>query len=79
MEFTPIEGELLVGLSSGEIKIIDGEDFQLIEQSTALKVSEDQLKKEQKDSIKQLVVTQDGKYFATSDVRNCVCLFKKDR
>ena len=41
MEFTPIEGELLVGLSSGEIKIIDGEDFQLIEQSTALKVSED--------------------------------------
>ena len=24
-------------------------------------------------------MTQDGKYFATSDVRNCVCLFKKDR
>jgi len=27
MEFTPTEGELLVGLVTGEIKIIDGEDF----------------------------------------------------
>ena len=27
MEFTPTEGELLVGLVTGEIKVIDGEDF----------------------------------------------------
>lgn len=27
MEFTPSEGELLIGLSKGEIKIIDGDTF----------------------------------------------------
>jgi len=28
--------------------------------------------------IKQLVMCYDGPYFATSDVHNCVSLFKKD-
>ena len=78
MEFTPTEGELLVGLVTGEIKIIDGEDFQLVEQSNPLKVSEEQRDKDQNtNTIKQLIVTQDGKYFATSDIKNCVSIFKK--
>jgi WD40 repeat protein len=36
MEFTPTEGELLVGLVTGEIKVIDGEDFQLVELANPL-------------------------------------------
>ena len=75
MEFTPTEGELLIGLKMGEIKIIDGDTFTIKKLSQELLVSDQQ----RKDVIKQLVVTRDGKYFATSDSRNCVCLFKKDR
>jgi cilia- and flagella-associated protein 251 len=74
MEFTPNEGELLIGLSKGEIKIIDGDSFQIKKLPQELVTSEES----KKDVIKQLVVTCDGKYFATSDSRNCVCLFKKD-
>lgn len=77
MEFTPTEGELLIGLSKGEIRIIDGEDFKLQELSQPLKITEEQKKTDY--CIKQLIVTQDGKYFATSDTKNCVCLFKKGR
>lgn len=74
MEFTPTEGELLVGLTQGEIKIIDGDNYSL------KKLTQELLVKDQarSDVIKQLIVTADGKYFATSDNRQCVCLFKKD-
>lgn len=34
--------------------------------------------KGRKDIIKQMIVTSDGKYFACSDNRNCVSLFKRD-
>ena len=76
MEFTP-EGELLIALAKGKIEVMD------IESVAAGKLQEDypaELTVSDKSSpeIKQLVVSADGRYFACSDERNCVNLFKKD-
>lgn len=74
MEFTP-EGELLIGTTRSEIKIIEETEdnkYKLKKLSQELLTSD----QSRKDVVKQLVVTDDGKYFATSDSRNCVSLFK---
>ena len=76
MEFTPIDGDLLVCLNTGEIKLVDGQDFKLVPMTQPLRVTEEQNIKDSQNAIKQITVTQDGKYFATSDIRNTVCLFK---
>ena len=74
MEFTPIEGELLIALSRGEIKVMTVEDRLREDYPSDLSVTD----KPRADSIKQLIVSTDGKYFACSDSNNCVNLFKKD-
>ena len=40
MQFTPSEGELLIGCSWGEIKVIDGDEFKLQEQKQNITLSE---------------------------------------
>lgn len=78
MEFTPTDGELLVGLSSGTIKVITEMKNMEGEQYKERKLQEELTVSEKPSQIKQLVVSADGKYFATSDHRNCVSLFIKD-
>ena len=73
IEFTPDGTELLVGRRDGMIKVVDpltGHYKRLVED---LKVSY-----EKTPAVKHLVISEDGSYFATSDVSNGVCLFKKD-
>lgn len=74
MEFTP-EGELLIALSKGKIEVMSVEDKLMDEYPGGdLSVTDGP----RLDVIKQLIVSADGKYFATSDSNNCVSLFKKD-
>ena len=74
MEFTP-DGELLIALWKGMIEVMSVEEGKLLEDYPAdLAVSDNG----RIDSIKQLVVSPDGKYFACSDSYNCVNLYIKD-
>lgn len=74
MEFTP-DGELLIALWKGKIEVMSIEEQKLLEEYPAdLTVSD----KGRADTIKQLVVSPDGKYFACSDSNNCVNIYKKD-
>jgi len=73
MEFTP-DGELLIALAKGKIEVMSVEDKLMDEYPSDLAVSD----KRTSDSIKQLIVSADGKYFACSDTNNCVILYKKD-
>ena len=76
MEFTP-DGELLIALARGEIKVMSVEDKLREDYPADLNVT-DKTGVGRSDSIKQLIVSTDGKYFACSDTNNCVNLFKKD-
>lgn len=74
MEFTP-EGELLIALWKGKIEVMSIEQGKLLDEYPADLAVSDQ---RSTDSIKQLIVSPDGKYFACSDSNNCVNLYKKD-
>ena len=74
IEFTPDGTELLVGQSNGFIQVIDPTTGQYKKMTTDLQVTESSRKN---DAVKQIVVSSDGVFFATSDTNNCVCLFKK--
>lgn len=74
MEFTPDGSELLIGQSDGEIKVVDPITAKYKKLTQPLTVSY-----EKKPSVKHLVVSEDGSYFATSDSDNGVALFKKDQ
>lgn len=73
MEFTPDGTELLVGQRDGAIKVFDPNTGKQKKMSQPLTCSYDKY-----PSIKHLVVSEDGKYFATSDSDKGVSLFKKD-
>jgi len=73
MEFTP-DGELLIALAKGRIEVMNVEDKLIDEYPSDLSVSD----RRSTDCIKQLIISPDGKYFAVSDINNCVSLFKKD-
>ena len=74
MEFTPDGTELLIGQKNGKILIYDPATGEYKKLTQELRVSYDK-----EPAVKHLVVSDDGMYFATSDVENSVCLFKKDQ
>lgn len=59
------------------IKVFDPIGNEMKNLSGELKASESENAK-RNDAIKHIVVSDCGKYFATSDTHNCVCLFKKE-
>ena len=73
MEFTPDGTELLIGQKNGKIRVVDPITAKYKKQTQELRVSYDK-----EPAVKHLVVSEDGMYFATSDIENSVCLFKKD-
>ena len=76
MVFTPEGDELLIGQSNGIIQVMDANTGQYKKYSQPLKISENS-----SPQILSLIVANDsvgGKYFATMDTNQCVCLFKKD-
>jgi WD40 repeat protein len=73
IEFTPDGEELLIAQFDGNIKVMDARTGTFLKLTTPLKTSE-----RKGHSVKQLIVSHDGKYFATCDTNRCVCLFKKD-
>ena len=76
MAFTPDGEELLIGQSNGTIQVMDANTGMYKKYSQTLKVSDNF-----SPQILSLIVANDsmgGKYFATMDSRQCVCLFKKD-
>jgi len=73
IEFTPDGSELLVGQSTGHIQVVDPTTGQYKKLTADLIVSENR----KSDAVKQIVLSSDGLYFATSDTNNAVCLFKK--
>jgi WD40 repeat protein len=75
--FTKDGSELLIGRSDGVIKVFDPIGNEMKNLSGELKASESENAK-RNDAIKHIVVSDCGKYFATSDTHNCVCLFKKE-
>jgi len=74
MEFTPDGTELLIGQRDGRIRVVDPITAKYKKLTQEPKVSYDK-----SPSVKHLVVSEDGMYFATSDSSNGVCLFKKDQ
>ena len=76
--FTKDGNELLIGRSDGVIKVFDPNQNEMKTLSIELQVSEaDNTKRT--DAIKHIEVSDCGRYFATSDTSNSVCLFKKER
>lgn len=76
MVFTPDGDELLIGQSNGVIQVMDANQGTYKKYSQPLKISENS-----SPAILSLIVANDGiggKYFATMDANQCVCLFKKD-
>ena len=74
MEFTPDGSELLIGQKNGKIQVVDPVTAKYKKLTQELRVSYDK-----EPAVKHLVVSEDGMYFATSDIENTVCLFKKDQ
>lgn len=74
IEFTPDGQEVLVAQYNGEIKLMDALTGQFKKMNTALKTT----RESRGSPITQLIVTNDGKYFACCDQNRCVSLFKKD-
>lgn len=76
MVFTPEGDELLIGQSNGVIQVMDANTGMYKKYSQPLKISENS-----NPTILSMIVANDGiggKYFATMDSNQCVCLFKKD-
>lgn len=73
IEFTPDGNEILIAQYDGGIKIMDAHTGTFIKLNSPLKTSE-----RKGYPITQLIVSQDGKYFAVCDTNRCVSLFKKD-
>lgn len=73
MEFTPDGSELLIGQYNGYIQVLDPKTGEPKKVATQLRTSENNF-----HPITQLIISNDGKYFACCDVANCVSLFKKD-
>ena len=77
IKFTEDGKELLIGRSDGHIAVFDAEARAFKTLSAGdLKVSDTE--KKVPDAIIEIVVSNCGNYFATSDTNNCVSLFKKD-
>jgi len=74
LEFTPDGSDLLVGHWSGLITVVDPLNGAYRKLSQSLTTSENNNGR----GLSQLVVSSDGKYFATCDLNNCISLFKKD-
>lgn len=76
MEFTPDGSEILIGtaMGSGFIQVVDSVTCKFKEMTQQVKASYDK----PGTIIKQIIVSPDGQYFATSDVRQGVALFKKE-
>jgi hypothetical protein len=76
MVFPPDGDEILIGQSNGIIQVMDANTGQYKKYSQPLKISENS-----SPQILSLIVANagvGGKYFATMDSNQCVCLFKKD-
>lgn len=63
-----------MGQYNGEIRILRVSDGKFKTLVQPLKVTDT----DKEYYIKQLIVSQDGPYLATSDNNNCVSLFKQD-
>ena len=75
IEFTPDGKEILVAQYNGEIKIMDSETGKFKKLGAQpLKTREDK----PGPPITQMIITDDGKFFACSDKNRTVSLFKKD-
>jgi len=74
IEFASDGDEILIAQNNGDIKVMDSETVQFKKLNTPLKISDQVLKK----YATQMVVTEDGKYFAVCDNNCAVSLFKKD-
>lgn len=73
MEFTPDGSELLIGTRDGRVLVVDPLNGKFKKLSQDLKPSYDKY-----PTVKHLVISDDGQYFATSDSNDGVALFKKD-
>lgn len=73
IEFTPDGSEILVAQYDGNIKVMDSRTGTFIKLNSALKTSD-----RKGSPITQLIVSNDGKYFACCDTNRSVSLFKKD-
>jgi len=73
MTFTPDGSELLIGDYKGSILVFDMEKQEMIKPQAAQKTSEGS----KVSPIKDIVVSPDGQYLATSDHSPAVCLFKR--
>lgn len=71
IEYSPDGKYLIEGTSAGLIRIYD--PFTMNELQAPCKTSE-----RSTYAIKQLIIDKDSQTFATMDVDNCVCLFKRD-
>jgi hypothetical protein len=73
MVFTPDGDELLIGQTNGIIQVMDPNTGMYKKLSQPLKTTESVV-----SPITQMIMSNDGLYFATMDKNCCVCLFKKD-
>ena len=73
VEFTIDGSEILVAQTNGEIRILETQNGQWKKLNSPLKTSETK-----RQPITQLIVSDDGKFFAVCDTNKCVSLFKKD-
>ena len=71
MEFSPDGKYLIEGTSTGLIRILNPHTMEQVQ--TECKISE-----RKPCAITSLTVASDSQHFATMDVENCVCLFKRD-
>jgi len=74
MSFTPDGSELLIGSNTGHIEVMDPLKGEYKQLTLPLKINDNH-----EVPCSGLVVSPDGKYFATMDLNFGVCLFKKDR
>ena len=77
LKFTQNGEELLIGRSDGAISVFNPDTREFKKLSGDLKVSDSDQRKGT-DAILQIVTSNCGRYFATSDTNHCVSLFKKD-
>ena len=76
MQFTPDGSELLIARSDGQIIVIDPVTAQKVTLSTLLCISANETSNASL-RVLQMIVSDDGQFFACSDTNNCVSLFKK--
>lgn len=67
----------MIGRSDGIISVFDPKNMEFKKLQVELKVSDSDQRKGT-DAILQIVTSNCGRYFATSDTNYCVSIFKKE-